>query len=118
MSMVHDHTVRRRWLWVLSVLVNLVLGVVAVVPLWLVWYFAVSFPLADLGWTSGGSEDDGLQPWLMVVVPIWAAFALLWWLSNTGIRQWTGLPRLQYWITGIALTLLPTVVLMFAPAFF
>ncbi|MFE2109931.1 hypothetical protein ACFXAF_29270 [Kitasatospora sp. NPDC059463] len=95
-----------------AVAVNLALGVPAVVPVWLLWYFAANWPLAALGWTEGEpTENDGPLPWLVLCGPVVLASAALWWLANTGLRRrcasgWV------YWPVSAGLTLVPTGVLI------
>ncbi|WP_380281672.1 hypothetical protein [Kitasatospora purpeofusca] len=94
---------------------NLLLGVPAVVPVWLLWYFAANWPLAALGWTVGEpTENDGPLPWLVLGGPVVAAFAGLWWLANRGLRRRSGGGR-GYWPLSVALTLVPTGALIAVP---
>lgn len=56
----------RKWLPT-AVGVNLVLGIPGVVPVWLLSYFAVNWPLAAVGWTQREpTENDGMLPWLLL----------------------------------------------------
>ncbi|MFB8772945.1 hypothetical protein [Streptomyces broussonetiae] len=57
--------------WALPVVLNLAVGVVAVVPLAFLWFFLANFPLAALGLTSREpTENDGMLPWALVMVPM------------------------------------------------
>lgn len=95
--------------WPLAALVQLVLGVVAVIPVWLAWYALSNFPLAALGLTGRDpNENDGILPVLLVGVPVWLGFLLLWSLANHGMRNWTRLPARPYWTAAVVLALLPT----------
>ncbi|MFE7190282.1 hypothetical protein [Kitasatospora sp. NPDC057541] len=95
-----------------AAVVNLLLGVPAVVPVWLLWYFAVNWPLEALGWTVGEpTENDGPLPWLVLGGPVVLASAALWWLANQGLRRRSGGGR-AYWPVSAGLTLLPTGVLI------
>ncbi|MFJ2557331.1 MULTISPECIES: hypothetical protein [unclassified Streptomyces] len=102
------------WKWSLtSVAVNLLLGVPAVVPIFLCWYFASNWPLAALGWTRGEpTENDGMLPWFLLGAPVTVGFALLWWLANYPVRRRVPLDSRLYWPAGALLTLAPTFVLM------
>ncbi|GAA1392392.1 hypothetical protein GCM10009639_23940 [Kitasatospora putterlickiae] len=98
-----------------AAVVNLLLGVPAVVPVWLLWYFAVNWPLKALGWTVGEpTENDGPLPWLVLAGPLVLAFTALWWLANDGLRRRSGRGR-GYWSLSVALTLLPTGVIIAVP---
>ncbi|MFE7558619.1 hypothetical protein [Kitasatospora sp. NPDC057500] len=96
-----------------AAVVNLLLGVPAVVPVWLLWYFAANWPLAALGWTEGEpTENDGPLPWLVLCGPVVLASAALWWLANGPVRRRSGAPAWVYWPVSAGLTLLPTGVLI------
>src|SRR5690606_6906220 len=59
--------------WGPPVAVHLILGMVALVPLWLSMMFVVNHPLAAWGITSREPTDnDGMLPWMMLLVPMWA----------------------------------------------
>ncbi|MDQ0795936.1 hypothetical protein [Streptomyces sp. B1I3] len=104
------------WKWRLTAVgVNLLLGVPAVVPVWLVWYFLANGPFADVGWTRREpTENDGMALWLVIVVPVVLAFGLTWWLANGPVRRRAALDPLVYWPAGVLLTLLPTGALVVA----
>ncbi|WP_437092710.1 hypothetical protein [Streptomyces sp. enrichment culture] len=94
--------------WGPSVAVNLILGVVAVVPLWLSMMFAVNHPLAELGLTSREPTDnDGMLPWAMLLTPVWAAFLALWIPVNALARPESGVSTCRYWAVGAGLVLTP-----------
>ncbi|MER5354338.1 hypothetical protein ABT093_28915 [Kitasatospora sp. NPDC002551] len=98
--------------------VNLVMGLPAVVPLFLLWYFAANWPLAALGWTEGEpTENDGPLPWLVLCGPVVVACAALWWLANDALRRRSGRSGRTgggwfYWPVSAGLTLVPTGVLI------
>ncbi|MCX4744291.1 hypothetical protein OG455_01970 [Kitasatospora sp. NBC_01287] len=99
--------------WSTAVLVNLTLGVPGVVPVWLLWYLAVNWPLAALGWaTREATENDGVLPWLMIGLPVLTLFGLLWWLANRRVRRSMAPPSRLYWPVSGLLTAVPTFVLM------
>ncbi|MFJ6864088.1 hypothetical protein ACIQRS_07905 [Streptomyces termitum] len=101
------------WRSLVPVAVNLLLGVPAVVPAFLVWYYLTNGPLADLGWTRRDpNENDGMLLWLVIVVPVVALFATVWGLANGWMRRRTvpGTPPYPYWTIATVLTLAPTLV--------
>ncbi|MER6136169.1 hypothetical protein [Streptomyces sp. NPDC001815] len=94
--------------------VNLLLGVPGVVPVWLLWYFAVNWPLAAAGWTHAEpTENDGVLPWLLVGLPLLGLFGAVWWLANRPMRHRTVLSTRLYWPTSALVTLVPSLALMF-----
>ncbi|WP_405007739.1 hypothetical protein OHV13_29980 [Kitasatospora purpeofusca] len=102
-----------------AVAVNLLLGLPAVVPIWLLWYFAVNWPLAGLGWTDRNpTENDGMLPWFMLAVPVLSVFAGSWWPANHLLRRRRRHRYADqgsagaYWTTSALLTLVPTAVLI------
>ncbi|WP_327188465.1 hypothetical protein [Streptomyces xinghaiensis] len=97
----------------LSLIVNVLLGVPAVVPAFLLWYFASNWPLAELGWTQREpTENDGVLPWVMLATPVLILFGLIWWLANWPLRHRTPLTRGTYWLLSAAATALPTLLLI------
>lgn len=89
--------------------VNLLLGVPGIVPSWLVWYFLANGPLAAAGWTSREpTENDGMMPWLIIVVPVVAVFAIIWWLVNESMGRRAAMDPRLYWPVCVSLSLLPT----------
>lgn len=92
----------------IAVVVNLLLGVPGVVPVWLLWYFAVNWPLAALGWSRPEpTENDGMLPGLVVGVLLLALF-VLWWLLNSSVRRRIALDPRVYWPVSALATLVPT----------
>ncbi|MEV0004217.1 hypothetical protein AB0H28_18315 [Micromonospora sp. NPDC050980] len=91
---------------------NLLLGIPATVPLFLAWYIIVNGPLAALGWTRRDpSEDDGMLPWVLVAVPVFCVFGLVWGLVNVWLRRrTTAASAAQYWVACVAASLMPYVV--------
>ncbi|MFJ5996083.1 hypothetical protein [Streptomyces sp. NPDC092370] len=98
--------------WSAPLLVNVLLGIPGLVPLWLLWYVAVNWPLAELGWTTREpTENDGMALWLVFVVPVVALYGLIWWLVNMPLRRRTALAPRTYWLLSSTAPLLPTVAL-------
>ncbi|MEE1939619.1 hypothetical protein V1L54_09345 [Streptomyces sp. TRM 70361] len=96
--------------WLVCAGANLLMGVPLIVPVWIVSYFAASVPLAALGWTRAEPTDnDGLLPWLVVLLPS-AALFFLWWLANSAIARRTGVRGRAYWSVSAATALVPTLV--------
>ncbi|MFY1676934.1 hypothetical protein [Streptomyces sp. WMMC905] len=92
------------------VAVNLLLGIPAIVPIFLVWYVLSNGPLAQLGWTSRDpNEDDGMLLWLVIVVPVVACFGGLWALVNIWLRRkmLDAPPPYPYWLVCATATLAP-----------
>ncbi|MFB7933024.1 hypothetical protein ACFC4C_28375 [Streptomyces sp. NPDC056039] len=99
--------------WSAPLLVNLLLGIPAVVPIWLLWYLTANWPLAELGLTvREPTENDGMALWLVIVVPVVALFGLIWWLANSPLRRRTALAPRTYWLLSLSAPLLPTAVLI------
>ncbi|WP_033312020.1 hypothetical protein RFN58_17735 [Streptomyces iakyrus] len=99
--------------WQLALGVNVLLGIPAVVPIWLLWYLASNWPLAALGLTEREpTENDGVLPWFLVAGPVVLVFGLLWWLANRPLRRGTTLSPARYWVLSVLATLLPTLVLI------
>ena len=98
----------RVWKLPIPIGVNLLLGIPAIVPLFLAWYFMVNGPLADLGWTQRDpNEDDGMLLWLVIDVPVFCLFGLPWGLANAWMRRRTAAPASVYWLASVAATLVP-----------
>ncbi|MEU4771148.1 hypothetical protein [Micromonospora sp. NPDC023644] len=90
---------------------NLLLGIPAIVPLFLAWYIVVNGPLAALGWTQRDpNEDDGMLLWLLIAAPVFCLFGLIWGLSNLWMLRRTAVPGSQYWPACVAASLAPYVV--------
>ncbi|MER6168295.1 hypothetical protein [Streptomyces violaceorubidus] len=99
--------------WWTPFLVNVLLGIPGVVPFWLVGYLMVNWPLAELGWTvREPTENDGMALWLVIVVPVVAVFAMIWWLVNAPLRRRTTLAPRTFWLLCALAPLLPTAALI------
>lgn len=108
---------RRSWTAPTSVaLVNLLLGVPGVVPLWLAWYWLSEWPLAGLGITRrDATNDDGWVIPTLMILPVVLASAGLWWLIGSGLRRRLGHPpRRWFWPLSVVASLLPTLGLIIA----
>lgn len=94
--------------------VNLLLGIPAIVPLFLAWYVLSNWPLAALGWTRPEpTENDGILLWLIVVVPVFCAFLGVWALINVWLRRRTAVPASRYWPACVAASLVPYLIVLF-----
>ncbi|WP_306213718.1 hypothetical protein [Actinoplanes sp. RD1] len=93
---------------VAAVFVNLLLGVVAVVPLFLIWYALSNGPLADLGWTRGEpTENDGMLIWWLLAAVSSGGFLSVWGLINVWARRRVAVPGSRYWPACVAASLVP-----------
>ncbi|GHF69288.1 hypothetical protein PV749_24935 [Streptomyces sp. ID03-2B] len=100
----------RLWKSFVPVVVNLLLGIPAVVPVFLIWYVLSNGPLAELGWTQREpTENDGMWLWLVIVVPVVACFGGLWTLLNLWMRRRliAAASPYPYWSLAVTLTLAP-----------
>ena len=94
---------------------NVLLGIPGVVPLYMAWYIAASWPLEALGLTQRDpTENDGILPVLVVLGPAIAASVLVWWLANRWLRPRAVTSGKAFWATAIGANLLPCVLLSFA----
>ena len=99
--------------WSLAIGVNVLLGIPAVIPLFLAWYILVNGPLAALGWTlRDPNEDDGMLLWLVIGVPVFGLFGLIWALVNRWIRRRTAVPPSRYWTVCAIASVLPFAALL------
>ncbi|WP_031047018.1 hypothetical protein [Streptomyces sp. NRRL F-5650] len=100
----------RHWrAWGAPFLVNLLLGVPAVVPVYLVWYVLANGPLAEYGGPMRNpTENDGMLPMLVVVFPVVVLFGLIWWLVNEPLRRRTSLAPRSFWLLCVLVPLWPT----------
>jgi hypothetical protein len=88
--------------WYAALGVNLLLGVPAVVPIWLVWFLAAS-------WVGPRepTENDGMALWLVIIVPVVALYALLWCAANRPLARRSSLAARAYWSLSVLGTLTP-----------
>lgn len=90
------------------VAVNLLLGIPAIVPLFLAWYILANGPLAALGWTmQNPNENDGMLLWLVITAPVFCLFGLLWGLANAWLRRRTPVRSSRYWPVCVVASLAP-----------
>ncbi|MEU4924172.1 hypothetical protein AB0G29_33065 [Streptomyces parvus] len=100
----------RLWKSCVPVAANLLLGIPAIVPAFLIWYVLSNGPLAELGWTQREpTENDGMWLSLVFVVPVVACFGGLWILLNRWMRRRlpAAVPPGPYWSLALVLTLSP-----------
>ncbi|MCT7350858.1 hypothetical protein N4P33_01500 [Streptomyces sp. 15-116A] len=99
-----QHHVRWHRRWGTPVAANLILGVAAIVPLWLTAMFVLSHLWALT--PRDPTDNDGTLPWLIVLTLLWSVFLALWLPVNAYARPRTGVSALRYWSisTGLALT--------------
>ncbi len=87
---------------------NVLLGIPAVVPLFLAWYMLSNWPLADLGWTQGEpTENDGISGWFIIATPVFCLFGSVWGLINGWMRRRTPVRASRYWLACVAAVLVP-----------
>lgn len=112
MNLARRYGARGRWIHL--VLLNLVLAVVAVVPLWLLGYLLRHTLLAYVGWSEPDpTENDGALPLVLVTVPVIALSAGIWLLTNMALRPPV---RGREWVVALACALLPgSMLLLVAP---
>ena len=93
--------------------VNLVLGVLAVVPLFLVWYALSNGPLASLGWTQPEpTENEGMLIWWLIAAVAFGGFASIWGFVNAWTRRRVAVPASHYWPACVAASLVPFCILL------
>ncbi|MEV0322462.1 hypothetical protein ACIBKX_37175 [Streptomyces sp. NPDC050658] len=98
--------------WAAPLLVNVLLGLPGVVPIWLVWYLMSNWPLADLGLTvREPTENDGMLVWLPIGVPVVVLYASLWWLASRPLRRRSELAPRTYWCLSVLAPFIPTAAL-------
>jgi hypothetical protein len=96
-----------------AVAVNLLLGVLAVVPFFLIWYALSNGPLDALGWTRGEpTENDGMLIWWLLAAVAFGGFASLWGLVNVWARRRVAVPGSRYWPACVVASLLPTCLIL------
>ena len=98
--------------------VNVLLGIPAVVPLFLVWYMLANWPLADLGWTQQEpTENDGMLGWLIFATPVVCLFGCSWGLINAWMRRRTAARASRYWLACVVAVLAPFTSLVLSDIF-
>ncbi|WP_432574395.1 hypothetical protein [Kineococcus sp. SYSU DK005] len=101
---------------VLVVIVNLLLGVPGIVPLWLAHYYLRTWPLAALGLTvREPTENDGAGLASALILPIVGTAVLAWFLTGHVLRPRVhASARAWFWPTSIGAVLLPSAALVLA----
>ncbi|MGL3806985.1 hypothetical protein ACSYDW_12900 [Paeniglutamicibacter sp. R2-26] len=95
--------------------VNVLLGIPGIVPLFMAWYIAASWPLEALGLTQRDpTENDGIFPALVAFGPAIAASVLVWWMVNRWLRPRAVTSGRAFWATAVVANLLPCFMLSVA----
>lgn len=96
----------------LPIVVNVLLGIPAIVAMLLAWYVMSNWPLAALGWTQQSPHaNDGVLPALIIAVPVLLIFGLIWGLANAYMRYRTPVPATWYWPVCVAASCVPSCIL-------
>ncbi|WP_328582981.1 hypothetical protein [Streptomyces sp. NBC_00370] len=92
--------------WYTALGINLLLGIPAVVPLWMLYYIGST-------WVDPAPEEnDGFGVVLFGLgIPV-AICGFLWWLANLPLARRTRLQPAQYWALSLLGTSVPTVALI------
>lgn len=95
------------WRWPAALGANLLLGIVGIVPFWLLWFLASS-------WLTGPApeENDGMVLWLPIAAIIVGPYVLLWAAVNRALERRSSLTPRTYWLISVLATLLPTAALI------
>lgn len=95
---------------------NLALGVPAVVPVWLTWFYLTTWPLAALGITTGEpTENDGVVVASVAIIPVVALGLITWFLVGRWVRRRLHVTDAAwFWPVSTAAVLLPSAVLVVA----
>ena len=99
--------------WYTAVGINLLLGIPAIVPMVMLWFLLLNWPLADIGLTTrvpNNEQDDSPKAVLLFFGPMIAASAVLWWIANRPLAGRTQLTAPRYWLLALTSTLVPTAV--------
>ncbi|MEV2256039.1 hypothetical protein AB0I94_36715 [Streptomyces sp. NPDC050147] len=92
--------------WYTAFGVNLLLGVPAVIPLWMLYYIGATWA------HPAPEENDGLGIVLVGFgIPI-ACCGFLWWAVNRPFARRTHLPPPQYWALSLLGTFAPAIMLV------
>ncbi|MGC9536220.1 hypothetical protein [Streptomyces sp. UG1] len=95
----------RRWAAALGA--NLLLGIPAVVPVWLLWFLASSLVTGP-----EPEENDGMAVWVVIATVVVGLYALLWSTVNRSLARRSSLAPRTYWLVSVLATLLPTTALI------
>lgn len=99
---------------ILPVVVNLILGVPAIVPFFLLWYGFASWSPTEFwqGMTEPSVNEEPLG-WAVVAAAVWLPGAGAWWAVNWLFRDIRkAVPPLRYWGVCVAATLVPYLALV------
>ena len=104
----------RRRTWLAPISVNAILGIIGIAPFFLLWVFLAEFPLNALGLTGREpTNNDGILPWIILLIPVEGVFLAIWYLSNYLVRNGTrakSLPSRRYWAVSGAVLVSPILV--------
>jgi hypothetical protein len=97
--------------------VNFALGVPAVVPVWLAWYYLTQWPLVALGITmQEPTENDGVAIASAVILPVVGFAVLVWFLVGLLLRRRVRhMGALQFWLASFLAVITPTAALILVP---
>jgi hypothetical protein len=95
----------RRWAAALGA--NLLLGIPAVVPIWVLWFLTSSLVTGP-----EPEENDGMGVWVVIALVIVVPFALLWRSVNRPLARRSSLTPRVYWLLSVLATFLPTMALI------
>lgn len=111
----HDHQGRRRLVLVAGA--NLAMGVPAIVPIWLTWFYLSSWPLAAVGLTDRSpTENDGFLIPSLIILPVILLSAFGWAGAGHLLRRRLGpLPPGPFWLVSTVGVFLPTCALILGP---
>lgn len=86
------------WKLLIPIAVNLLLGIPAIIPMFLAYYVMSNGPLAALGWTQREpTENEGTLVLLLGTAPVFCLFGSTWGLVNLWMRPKVPVPAFQYW---------------------
>lgn len=93
------------------VVINIVLGVPGIVPLFLTVIYLQHWPLASMGITERGSDEmDGV---LLLIIPIIGFAVLAWFLTGVALRRrFYPAGCMWFWPVSFAAALTPTAVII------
>lgn len=103
----HPARTSSRWGLVIVVVTNVLLGVPAIVPLWLATVYLRNWPLASMGITERSSDD--FEGFFLVGVPVVGFAVLAWLFIGFALRRRFNTPGGKwFWPVSLAAVLAPT----------